>query len=51
MGIMVINPFTGELFPVDRIAVGLILYRSKEKRSPLWTRRSQTIYDMLMAGF
>lgn len=54
--IHVANSYTGKLYPVDSRCIWSVIY-SKEcelKGYPecgYWSRRYQTIYDLLMSGF
>lgn len=49
--IFVANSYTGELFPVDSHVVNNVFRYHAKGRKEYWSKRMQTIFDMLMAGF
>lgn len=54
-GIFVANSYTGVLYPVDRHTIRGVLSRNRfkeqEKFPGLWSKRCQTILDLMLAGF
>lgn len=50
-GIFVANSYTGELFPVDRYVVNKICTAVQRSQAMMWSPRTSTILDLLLAGF